>query len=95
MIEDLRSSARWTGHEDDHRTYNLIFDEAIHMLARDERALPSLLMAIINAWEKDERSIPLSILGPALAVAEEAQEMREMADASRDMLFKEPGLATD
>lgn len=91
--DDLRASARWTGHDDDHDTYNLIFEEAINMLARDERAVPALLMAVINAWEKDERSVPLPILAGALAVAEESKVIQDLANAIK-IKFLAPGSAS-
>ena len=77
------TAARWTGHEEDHKVYDLIFDESMSMLARVERTVPKLLLAIINAWEKDFRSIPITVISAALEVAEEAQEIREMTEKIR------------
>lgn len=79
---------RWDGakHADDFLTYQEIFDEALDMLKREEKAIPALLMVIINEWEKDERSVPYPVISAALDVARENEELRRMADELRESM---------
>lgn len=89
MADDLKTSHRWTGREADYETYDLIFDQAINLISNDEKTVGTLLMRIINEWEKDERSVPLPILAAALDLAQEHAAIRELTDGLR-VTFQEP-----
>lgn len=80
---------RWDGREQDLEDYNLIFDEALDMIARDEREEGSLLMMIINEFEKNRRSVAMPIISAALSVAMANRERRELLQGCEDLL-KEP-----
>lgn len=88
--DDLRSSYRWAGREFDHATYDLIFTEALDMISSEaDKATGTLLMRIINEWERDARSIPVPVIVSALDVATEHQGIRELTDQLR-VTFREP-----
>lgn len=87
--DDLRSSYRWSNCEEDHAAYDLIFDQAMNLISNDEKTVGTLLMRIINEWEKDARSIPMPVISAALDLAQEHAAIRELTDGLR-VTFQEP-----
>lgn len=77
---------RWDNHQQDREDYDMMFDEAMDMVKRDETALGGLIHAIINEWERNRRNIPMSVLGKALEVCEENKTMRELHTEIEAML---------
>lgn len=80
---------RWDNHEMDRETYDLIFDAGIWLIAQEENEEGALLMAIVNAWEKQARSIPITVLSKALDMANAVLARKAMADSLRP-LFLDP-----
>lgn len=65
---------RWEGRESDRETYDEIFSAALSLVRLpdpEEKAIGRLLFEIVNAWEKDGRSVPLRVLSAALDCASE------------------------
>lgn len=81
---------RWDNHQDDRESYDLIFDEAIYLIAKGERAVGALLMSVINAWEKNRRHVPIPVVAAALTLAEETRALREL-QADLDSLRQPEG----
>jgi hypothetical protein len=69
---------RWDNHDEDREVYDQIFDEAIKMIAEDEKALGSLLMQVINQWEMNRRNIPMPVISAAYDLVLERQRVREL-----------------
>lgn len=80
---------RWDNHQDDRESYDLIFDEAIYLIAKGEKAVGALLMAVVNEWEKNRRNIPLPVVSAALTLAEETRAMREL-EADLEGMARQP-----
>jgi hypothetical protein len=67
----------------DREEYDFMFDQALNMLTRDEKAVPALIMAILNEWEKNPRSVPIQVISRCLDVCHENDEIVQlMAEAS-------------
>lgn len=73
----------------DEETYDLIFDQALHLMTHDDTTTGKLLWRIVNEWQKNPRSVPMPIMVAALDLAEEIASVRELEDDLR-VQFKEP-----
>lgn len=65
---------RWELHQDDYETYSFIFDQSVAMTRSEsllDKATGALLFSIINAWEKNGRTVPIQVISSAFTVAEE------------------------
>lgn len=73
---------RWDGlkGQADRVEYDFMFDQAMSMLTRDEKAVPALIMAIINEWEKNPRAIPIQVLSRTLDLCHENDEITKLMD---------------
>lgn len=79
---------RWDNHWDDRETYDLIFDAGIWLIAQEENEEGALLLAVINSWEKQARSVPIVVLSKALDMARAVLERKAMADALRPLFLE-------
>lgn len=80
---------RWENHEDDRETYDLIFDQAVHMIQHEHKAMGTLLMRLINDWEKNRRNVCVSVISAALDVATEYRDVVEMNAKLQEIFIDE------
>jgi hypothetical protein len=81
---------RWDNYDSDRETYDLIFEQALHMIKHEHNTMGTLLMRLINDWEKNRRNVCVSVISAALDVATEYRDVVEM-NSKLKAIFSHPG----